>query len=35
MPASQPCGLGFLAAGKAVFHVEYVDDPGEGQALAD
>lgn len=25
----------FVAAGKAVFHVEYVDDPAEGQAKAD
>jgi hypothetical protein len=25
----------FVAAGKAVFHVEYVDDPADGPALAD
>lgn len=25
----------FIDAGKAVFHVEYVDDPGQGPALAD
>jgi endo-alpha-1,4-polygalactosaminidase (GH114 family) len=25
----------FIAAGKAVFHVEYVDDPADGPALAD